>query len=117
MFPNLRGFLDIPFSDPAEVDLTVCDIVFFATPNGIAMQQVPALLDAGVRIIDLAADFRIYDIATWEKWYGMAHACPDVVAKAVYGLPEINREAIKQAQLLLTRLLSNQCTIGFDSFD
>lgn len=100
LFPNLRGFLDVAFSDPAQVDLTQCDIVFFATPNGIAMQQVPALLKAGVRIVDLAADFRIQDIATWEHWYGMSHACPEVVAEAVYGLPEINREQIKNAQIV-----------------
>ncbi len=71
-----------------------------ATPNGVAMQQAPELLDAGVRVIDLAADFRIPDIAEWEKWYGMAHACPDWVAKAVYGLPEVNRQKIRDARLI-----------------
>jgi N-acetyl-gamma-glutamyl-phosphate reductase len=75
-------------------------VVFFSTPNGIAMKQVPSLLDAGVRIIDLAADFRIKDIALWEKWYGMPHACPELVAEAVYGLPEINRDRIKTARLI-----------------
>ena len=75
-------------------------MVFFATPNGIAMQQVRSLLDAGVRVIDLAADFRIKDVAAWEKWYGMQHACPDLVAEAVYGLPEINRDKIKDARLI-----------------
>jgi N-acetyl-gamma-glutamyl-phosphate reductase len=64
------------------------------------MQQTRALLDAGVRVIDLAADFRIKDIAVWEKWYGMTHACPDLVAEAVYGLPEVNRDKIKQARLV-----------------
>lgn len=77
-----------------------CDVVFFATPNGIAMQQTRALLESGVRVIDLAADFRIQDIATWEKWYGMTHACPDLVGEAVYGLPEVNREKIAQARLV-----------------
>ncbi len=100
MFPSLRGYVDLKFSDPAQVDLSVCDVVFFATPNGIAMQQTRDLLAKGVRIIDLAADFRIKDIATWEKWYGMTHACPELVAEAVYGLPEINREKIKQAKLV-----------------
>ena len=75
-------------------------MVFFATPNGIAMQQTRELLDAGVRVIDLAADFRIKDVALWEKWYGMQHACPDLVAEAVYGLPEINREQIRKARLI-----------------
>jgi len=100
MFPSLRGYVDLRFSDPAQVDLSVCDVVFFATPNGIAMQQTRELLAKGVRVIDLAADFRIQDVAVWEKWYGMSHACPDLIAQAVYGLPEINREKIKSAQLV-----------------
>jgi N-acetyl-gamma-glutamyl-phosphate reductase len=100
MFPSLRGYVDLKFEDPAKVDLTRCDVVFFATPNGIAMQQAPALLQAGVRVIDLAADFRISDVAVWEKWYGMKHAAPELVAMAVYGLPEVNREKIRNAQLV-----------------
>jgi len=100
MFPSLRGYVDIAFTDPANSNLGACDVVFFATPNGIAMQQTRELLDKGVRVIDLAADFRIKDISIWEKWYAMTHACPDLVAEAVYGLPEINREAIKQARLI-----------------
>ena len=100
MFPSLRGFVNVVFSDPATVDLGACDVVFFATPNGIAMQQTRELLAKGVRVIDLAADFRIQDIPSWEKWYGMSHACPDLVASAVYGLPEINREKIRTAQLV-----------------
>jgi N-acetyl-gamma-glutamyl-phosphate reductase len=100
MFPSLRGYVDLPFSHPDAAHLEQCDVVFFATPNGIAMQQTRALLDAGVRVIDLAADFRIKDIPEWEKWYGMSHACPDLVAEAVYGLPEVNRTKIKQARLV-----------------
>lgn len=100
LFPSLRGRVTLPFSDPATADLAACDLVFFATPNGIAMQQAPALLAAGVRVIDLAADFRIRDVAEWEKWYGMAHAAPEWVAEAVYGLPEYNREAIRGARLV-----------------
>lgn len=100
MFPNLRGRVDLAFEDPAKADLGACDVVFFATPNGIAMQQAPELLAKGVKVIDLAADYRIKDIPTWEKWYGMTHASPDWVGKAVYGLPEINRAAVKNAQLI-----------------
>lgn len=100
MFPSLRGYVDLAFTHPDEAHLEQCDAVFFATPNGIAMQQTRALLDAGVRVIDLAADFRIKDIAEWERWYGMTHACPDLVAEAVYGLPEVNRDKIKQARLV-----------------
>lgn len=100
MFPSLRGRVDLPFSDPANANLKDCDVVFFATPNGIAMEQAKELVEAGVRVIDLAADFRIKDIATWEKWYSMSHAWPEGVAQAVYGLPEMNRQAIKQARVL-----------------
>jgi N-acetyl-gamma-glutamyl-phosphate reductase len=100
MFPNLRGHVTLAFSDPENAPLGDCDVVFFATPNGIAMQQARELLKAGVRLIDLAADFRIKDVAEWEKWYGMKHACPDLVAEAVYGLPEIHRDQIKSARLL-----------------
>ncbi|MDH4235154.1 MAG: N-acetyl-gamma-glutamyl-phosphate reductase [Gallionella sp.] len=100
MFPSLRGYVDLPFTHPDQAHLEKCDLVFFATPNGIAMQQVRALLDAGVKVIDLAADFRLKDIATWEKWYGMTHACPDLAGEAVYGLPELNRAQIASARLV-----------------
>jgi len=100
MFPNLRGRVKLAFSTPEEAGLEQCDVVFFATPNGVAMQQTRALLDAGVKVIDLAADFRIKDIAVWEKWYKMEHACPDLVAEAVYGLPELNRDKIRGARLI-----------------
>lgn len=100
MFPNLRGHVDLAFSDPQHAGLESCDVVFFATPNGIAMQQARELLAAGVRVIDLAADFRIQDLAVWQKWYGMEHACPELVAEAVYGLPEVNREKIRTARLV-----------------
>ncbi len=100
MFPSLRGLVDLLFVHPDEAHLDRCDLVFFATPNGIAMQQTRALLDAGVKVIDLAADFRLQNIASWEKWYGMTHACPDLVGEAVYGLPEVNRDKIKSARLV-----------------
>jgi len=100
MFPNLRGRVGLAFSAPEEAGLEKCDVVFFATPNGVAMQQTRALLDAGVKVIDLAADFRIKDIKEWESWYKLEHACPDLVGEAVYGLPEVNREAIKKARLI-----------------
>lgn len=100
MFPNLRGRVGLAFSTPEEAGLEKCDVVFFATPNGVAMQQTRALLDAGVKVIDLAADFRIKDVKEWEAWYKMDHACADLVAEAVYGLPEVNREAIRKARLI-----------------
>ncbi len=100
LYPSLRGRVDLCFTDPASAPLAHCDVVFFATPNGIAMQQARGLLDVGVRVIDLAADFRIRDVAVWERWYGMQHASPDLVAEAVYGLPEVNRERIRSARLV-----------------
>ncbi|HTY99138.1 MAG TPA: N-acetyl-gamma-glutamyl-phosphate reductase [Rhodocyclaceae bacterium] len=100
MFPSLRGRVGLKFADPKDAPLDRCDLVFFATPNGIAMQQTGALLDAGVKVIDLAADFRIKDVAVWEKWYGMTHAAPDLIAEAVYGLPEVNRDKIRGARLV-----------------
>ena len=100
MFPNLRGRVALDFAVPTVAALTGCDVVFFATPNGVAMGEARALLDAGVRVIDIAADFRLRDVALWEKWYGMKHACPDLVAEAVYGLPEVNRGRIRTARLI-----------------
>lgn len=100
MFPSLRGQIDLKFSDPRSAPLHECDLVFFATPNGVAMQQAGTLLAEGVRVIDLAADFRIKDVMLWEKWYGMTHVSPDLVAEAVYGLPEVNREMIRNARLV-----------------
>jgi N-acetyl-gamma-glutamyl-phosphate reductase len=100
MFPNLRGRVSLKFSEPSGAALAACDVVFFATPNGVAMNEARALYDAGVRLIDIAADFRIKDVPLWEKWYGMKHACPELIAEAVYGLPEINREKIRNARLV-----------------
>lgn len=100
LYPNLRGYLDLSFSEPDIDELSRCDLVFFATPNGVAMKLVPQLLDAGVKVVDLAADFRLKDPAVWEQWYGQPHACIDVLEEAVYGLPEMNREAIRAARLV-----------------
>jgi N-acetyl-gamma-glutamyl-phosphate reductase len=100
MFQNLRGRCGLSFVEPESGDLAHCDLVFFATPNGVAMEQARPFLDAGARVIDLAADFRIKDVALWEKWYGMKHASPDLVAGAVYGLPEVNRAKIRGARLI-----------------
>ncbi len=99
-FPSLRGAYDLQFQDPAAADLSRCDAVFFATPHGVAMRDAPALLAKGVRVVDLSADFRIRDIPTWEQWYGMPFTAPDALSEAVYGLSELNREAIRTARLV-----------------
>ena len=100
MFPSLRGRVSLAFSAPEKARLAECDVVFFATPHGVAMAQAPTLLAAGVKVIDLAADFRLQDPALFEKWYAMPHACPEILKDAVYGLPEVNREAIKRARII-----------------
>lgn len=100
LFPGLRGRIHLSYIEPDPETLSECDLVFFATPNGTAMEAVPALLDAGVRIVDLAADFRLRDKKLWAAWYGMEHRCPELLEEAVYGLPEINRERIRSARLV-----------------
>lgn len=100
LFPNLRGFIDLAFSEPDTSALADCDLVFFATPNGTAMHQVPALLEKGLKIIDLSADFRLKDAMTWSQWYGQAHTAEKLLEQAVYGLPELNRKAIATASLV-----------------
>ena len=100
MYPSLRGHVDLAFVTPDDARLTDCNVVFFATPHGVAMAQARELLAAGVKVIDLAADFRLKDVAEFERWYGMPHSCPDLLAEAVYGLPELNRDAIGRARII-----------------
>jgi len=100
LFTNLRGVIDLAFVEPSLEAYRDCDLVFFATPNTTAMTQAEALLAAGIRVIDLAADFRIKHLPTWERWYGATHACPALLEDAVYGLPELNRDAIRGARLV-----------------
>ena len=100
LFPHLRGRVDLAFTEPDLGRLGECDLVFCATPNGTAMKMAPELLARGVKLIDLAADFRLKDPRVWEHWYDMPHACPDLLDEAVYGLPEMHREAIRGARLI-----------------
>ncbi len=100
LFPNLRGHYDLTFSEPDVKALAACDMVFFATPHNVAMNLVPELLTAGARVIDLSADYRIRDAALWSRWYGEVHTSPELLAEAVYGLPELNRDKIATARLV-----------------
>ena len=100
MFPSLRGHTDLCYSDLNIEELKQCDVVFFATPHGVAMQHAAELVAANTKVVDLAADFRLQDLAQFEKWYGMQHACPEILKDSVYGLSELNREQIKQAQVI-----------------
>ena len=100
MFASLRGAYDLTFADPAEAELAACNVVFFATPHGVAMAQARELVNADVKVIDLAADFRIRDVALFEKWYKLKHACPDLLEESVYGLPEFHRDEIRKARII-----------------
>ncbi|MDO5681036.1 MAG: N-acetyl-gamma-glutamyl-phosphate reductase [Pelistega sp.] len=100
MYPNLRGHVDIAFSSPEKAALNECDVVFFATPHGVAMAQAQELLAAGVKVIDLAADFRLQDTGVFERWYKMPHSCPDILAQSTYGLVELNRDKVAKSQVI-----------------
>ncbi|MEE3240326.1 MAG: N-acetyl-gamma-glutamyl-phosphate reductase [Pseudomonadota bacterium] len=100
-WPNLRGHSDLVFTVPEAKDLAAaCEVVFFATPHAVAMKMMPELIELGVKVIDLSADFRLREVSQWEHWYGVKHACPELIASAVYALPETHREQIRDAQLL-----------------
>ncbi len=100
MFPSLRRRVDLAFTAPDAKALKGCDVVFFATPHGVAMTEARALLEGGAKVIDLSADFRLQDLAEWERWYKMKHTAPELAREAVYGLCELNRERIRRARLV-----------------
>lgn len=100
LYPGLRGVVDLVFCAPSIEALSACDLVFFATPHGVAQSMVPQILEAGIRVIDLSADFRLRDVAVWEHWYAQPHIAPEHVSRAVYGLPEFNRSGIAKADLI-----------------
>ena len=100
MFPSLRGRVSLAFSEPSASALRGCDVVFYATPHGVAMSEARAVLDGGAKIIDLSADFRLQDVAEWERTYKMKHTATELLPEAVYGLCEMNRERIRKARLV-----------------
>lgn len=103
IFPSLRGVTNLVYQDFGDDNLkmmSACDVVFFATPHGVAMKQAEDLVKAGVKVIDLAADFRLQSLQEFETWYNHTHACPDLLKLAVYGLPEVNRKQIANAQVI-----------------
>ena len=100
MYPNLRGHYDLAFVEPDLATLSACDLVFFATPHGVAMRMMSELIAAGTRVVDLSADFRLKDLNLWAEWYGMPHESPEWAEKAVYGLPEVARADIREALLV-----------------
>ncbi len=100
LFPSLRGQTDLVYAAPEDTSLVDCDLVFFATPNGVAMNSMPELFKAGVRAVDFSADFRIEDAVVWSQWYGMEHACSELLSESVYGLTEVNRDAVREARIV-----------------
>lgn len=100
LFPNLRGYVDLAFTAPDDDALVACDVVFYATPHTVAMKSAASLMARGVRVIDLSADFRLQDKEEWEQWYKETHESPELIAQAVYGLPEVNRDKIRDARLI-----------------
>ena len=89
------------FVEPSIDNLANCNVVFFASPNGVAMKMADQLIKNNIKIIDISADFRIPDVSTWERWYGQEHACPDLIKESVYGLPEIKGQRGKIAKAKL----------------
>ena len=99
-FPNLINYVDLDFIAADDNALFECDVIFFATPHGVAMNSVGKFLDKGIKIIDLSADFRIKDSVEWSKWYGIKHTQAALLQNAVYGLPELYNSQIKNAALV-----------------
>jgi len=85
---------------PDDKSLNECNVVFFATPHGVAMEGAGSFIEKGIKVIDLGADFRISDATEWSKWYDMEHTQAELLKQAVYGLSENNRDQIKNAKLI-----------------
>jgi LysW-gamma-L-alpha-aminoadipyl-6-phosphate/LysW-L-glutamyl-5-phosphate reductase len=99
--PNLRGLTQLKFvpQDISELQKN-CDVVFTATPHGGSMNLIPKLIEQGLKVIDMSADFRLKNPCDYDKWYGWPHTHPELLKEAVYGLPELHREDIKKARLI-----------------
>ena len=118
MFPSLRGKVDLAFSDPTKGGLEDCDLVFFATPHGVAMTNAPALVEAGVKVIDLAADFRLQNLLQWRKWYQMETRGPGVACRGgLWVARNVSRAHRKGANRWRSRLLRNGGATWFSAID
>jgi len=96
--PNLRKVTDLVFVHPDK--LTKCDLLFVALPNGSSMSKMKDLIKIAKKIIDLGADFRLHDPQVFESWYHLKHLAPELLAKFVYGIVELNRAQIKKANYI-----------------
>ncbi len=99
---SLPSDINTTFLEPTTENLKDCDVVFFATPNGVAMKMAKELLNNNIRIIDISADFRLDDYKIWEKWYKGEHCAKELLKESVYGLPEIpnQKDKIKTAKIV-----------------
>ena len=99
--PNLRGHTTSKYTKyDADKIIDSCDVVFMATPHGVSKDMVPQFLDAGIKVVDLSADFRLNNKEDYPKWYGYEHPYPELLSKAVFGLPELYRDEMKDAPLV-----------------
>src|SRR5215831_4881161 len=99
--PSLKGFIDLTFSELDYDKLSdKCDLVFTAVPHGTAVDIVKALYDRGMKVVDLSADYRLHTPSDYDKWYGWQHPHPELLSKSVFGVPELHRVDIKNAQLV-----------------
>ena len=101
LYPNMYKIVEEECMDDNMKELAgQVDVVFTATPQGLCASLVDEEILSKVKIIDLSADFRIKDVSVYEEWYKLTHASPQFLEEAVYGLPEVNRERVKQARLI-----------------
>ena len=98
--PNLRGITSLEFQAGNPEKVVDSDIVFTALPHGESVKTIPSLLERGVRVIDLSADFRLKDSHAYQEYYGYEHPNPDLLSKAAYGMPEFHRDEIRKSQLI-----------------
>ncbi len=100
VYQNFRHILDKECEEADVEAAAKCDVAFTALPHGASKTVIPALVDAGLKVIDLSGDFRYDDVKVYEQWYGEAHSSPELLAESVYGLPELHREKVKKARLI-----------------
>lgn len=101
LYPHLSPFVDLKI-ESIDLDKIAadCQVVFLSLPNGLAYQMAPSLLAKGCKVLDLSADYRFFDVSTYKSWYGGDRTDHELASTTVYGLPELYRDRIAQAQLI-----------------
>ena len=100
VYQNFRHVLDLECEKLDINEVAKCDVAFTALPHGASKDVIPAIIEKGVKVIDLSGDFRYDDIKVYEKWYGQEHSAPELLKESVYGMPELHRDKIKSARLI-----------------